>query len=903
MDARSVQCFGGKCLVSFWPQPVISRTTFHGLFLAPTSLPLPPVTTDTLSTVKSISKDSLGVRVEMEAGELALRPIAEGAIRVRFSKGEIQEKMNLVFTEQVQTPAFAVKEDETAITIKTAKLQATVERVSGRITFRDGAGRLLLQEKIGGRIFEESTVMGEPCHRVGQSFESPQDEKIFGGGQFQDGYLNIRDLPRRLTQVNTQIAIPFVISSKGYGLLWHNYGRTEWNPAERKVELAAIGEEGETTKVEVTSAEGTTKEVRTEQTFVGRFSVERAGRYALMLDVGQKMARRHEVSIDGKKVVEVRNFWLPPTTSWLMELEAGEHEVKVVGEIKDTPAIYFRESRDETVWVSPVGEAIDYVVFAGDSADEIIATYRKLTGAAPMMPLWAYGFIHCRERFRSQQDILENAAEFRKRNLPMDLIVQDWQYWGKYGWNAMQFDETHYPDPKEMMRALHEMNVRLMVSVWSKVAITCEVGKEMTARGFYLKDTTWIDFFNPEARAFYWKNFSQRLVSLGIDAWWQDATEPENDDLDGRMTHAGPGNRVQNVYPLLVTKTVYEGLRKDVPEKRVCVLTRSAYLGQQRYAAATWSGDIGNDWETFRRQIPAGLNFVLTGQPYWTTDCGGFFRPAPGRFEDEGYRERLVRWFQYATFCPLQRIHGYQTNTEPWRYGEKVEGIIKKYLELRYRLLPYIYSTAWEVTSKGGTMMRPLVMDFGGDEKALEEKYEFMFGRGILVSPVVEEGARGWNVYLPKNVGGWIDFWTGEKFAGGQRVKCAAELERIPLFMRAGAIVPMGPVQQFTTEKKDGVIELRVYPGADGRFVIYEDEGVNYNYEKGMFVEIPVEWKDSTRTLTIGERRGEFEGMVRRRVFKVVMVKEGRGIGVDVGESFDAEVVYEGKTQVVLLKS
>ncbi|HEX3355380.1 MAG TPA: TIM-barrel domain-containing protein, partial [Tepidisphaeraceae bacterium] len=835
--------------------------------------------------MKSVLEDGLGVRVGMEGGELALRPVGEGAIRVRFSRGEIREKLNLVFTEKVAISQFTVWEDESTVNIKNAKLQASVERASGAVTFWDSKGKLLLKEKAGTRVLEASTVMEEPCYRVGQGFESPADERLFGLGQFQDGYLNVRDLPRRLTQVNTQIAIPFVISSKGYGLLWHNYGRTEFNPADRKVELSAVEAQGETVRVDVTSAEGTTKEVRTEQEFVGMFSVERAGRYALMLDVGQKMARRHEVEIDGKGVVDIQNYWLPPTASWLMDLEAGEHRVKVTGEAKDRPAIYFRASKDETVFESPVAEALDYVVIAGEKTDEIVATYRELTGSAPMMPEWAYGFIHCRERFRSQQDILENAAEFRKRKLPMDVIVQDWQYWGKYGWNAMQFDETHYPDPAGLVRALHEMNVRLMVSVWSKVAVTSDVGKEMTARGYYLKDTTWIDFFNPEAAGFYWKNFSERLVSLGIDAWWQDATEPENDDLDGRMTHVGIGNRVQNVYPLLVTKTVYEGLRKDEPEKRVFVLTRSAYLGQQRYAAATWSGDIGNDWETLRRQIPAGLNFVVTGQPYWTTDCGGFFRPGAaggaGQFEDEGYRERLVRWFEYATFCPMQRIHGYQTNTEPWRYGEQVEGIVRRYLELRYRLLPYIYSTAWQVTNAGSTMMRPLVMDFAGDEEAVDQTYEFMFGPGILVSPVVEAGKKEWEVYLPKCDGGWVDFWTGEKLAGGQKVKCAAGVERIPLHVRAGAIVPMGEVQQFASEKRNGAIELRVYPGADGKFVIYEDEGTNYNYEKGKFAEIAVEWKDLTRTLVIGERRGEFAGMVRERVFNIVVVKKERGVGID----------------------
>ena len=383
----------------------------------------------------------------------------------------------------------------------------------------------------------------------------------------------------------------------------------------------------------------------------------------------------------------------------------------------------------------------------------------------------------------------------------------------------MKFDEKDYPDPAKMMDSLHTMNARLMVSVWSRVDPKCEVGNEMTANNYYIPNTQWVDFFNPDAAACYWKNFSSRLLKpYKIDAWWQDATEPENDDLVGRKIANGTisGEKLRNVYPLFVNKTVYEGSRRDVPEKRVCILTRSAFSGEQRYAAATWSGDIGNDWETFRRQVPAGLNYVITGLPYWTTDCGGFFRPT-NQFTDSTYHERFLRWFQYATFCPLQRVHGYKTDTEFWRFGKKVEQEAQRYLNLRYRLLPYIYSHAAAVTYSGSTLMRPLVMDFASDNKALEQTYEYMFGPSILVAPVLQPNVTKWNVYLPQHKAGWYDFWTGDKVAGGKTVIAAATLDKIPLFVKAGSIIPFGEIKQ-NTNVKDKSIELRVYTGANAEF-------------------------------------------------------------------------------------
>ena len=396
------------------------------------------------------------------------------------------------------------------------------------------------------------------------TIDSPTDEYLYGLGQFQDGYSNIRGLSRRLTQVNTQISVPMMISSKGYGLLWNQYGLTEFNPSKQNVTL--IKQQGSKGRevVNVTSTEGGRQEVRERNIYEADIVIDKAGDYSLLLDVGQKMARRHHLCIDDKIVIDMQNLWLPPTTSTIVHLEAGKHRLSAELSNGDKPVVHYHLVKNETTFYTPIEKAVDYTVFVGNP-DEIIASYRQVTGNVPMLPIWAMGYIHCRERFHSQEEILSTANRFRNEQLPIDMIVQDWQYWGKYGWNSMKFDEAHYPSPKSMTDSLHRMNMRLMVSVWSKIDKNSEVGKQMLQDGFYIPQTDWIDFFNPQAANAYWRNFSQRLLPLGIDAWWQDATEPENDDLTGRKVNNGKidGDEVSNVSPLLVNKTVYEGLRKD----------------------------------------------------------------------------------------------------------------------------------------------------------------------------------------------------------------------------------------------------------------------------------------------------------------------------------------------------
>lgn len=823
-----------------------------------------------LSASPTVNDDSeKKIIIPLDKGTLTLEPLNHNAVRVLFTQKDSKLEDELVYTEKHSTPKYRITENGKSLSLRLKGLIALFDKQTQTLRFADPKGNTLLKEKVGGRIMKKSKIQDESTYIIEQHFISPPDECLFGTGQFQDGYLNIRGLSRRLTQVNSQISIPFVLSNKGYGLLWNNYGMTDFNPADSSVVLAHSKGESETVTVNATSTSGNKKETRNLNLFTATFSVPDDGNYSLLLDVGQAMARRYLLSIDEKKLTDLNNMWLPPTTSLIVALKKGKHIVEVQGEQNDNPTLHWKKITDETIFRSPVAQVLDYTVFAG-TADEVISSYRSLTGAAPIMPLWALGYIHCRERYTTQDELLKNAHQFRQKQIPIDMIVQDWQYWGKYGWNAMKFDEDRYPNPSAMTSELHDINIRLMLSVWSKIDQNSEVGKQMAERGYYIANTDWIDFFNPAAAEMYWKNFSTKLLPLKIDAWWQDATEPENDDLKNRRVNKGtiPGEVYRNIYPLMVNKTVYEGLCKDAPLKRTFILTRCGFTGIQRYAAATWSGDIGNDWETLRRQIVGGLGQMASGVPWWTYDAGGFFRPHD-QYSNTEYHERFLRWLQAATFLPLMRVHGYMSNTEPWCYGDEVECITKRYITLRYRLLPYIYSHAAEISFAGSTLMRPLIMDFPTDNKALKQKGQWMFGKSLLVAPVTESQVKQWAVYLPKNID-WYDFWTNEKLKGGQTISKQTSLDILPLYVKAGSIIPFGPEVQYSTEKPWENLEIRVYTGANGTFTLYEDEFDNYNYEKGAYTEIPIEWNDSDHKLTFGARKGSYNGMLKNRKFTIL---------------------------------
>ena len=699
--------------------------------------------------------------VKFGKGQLTVTTVARNAVRVQYAENDAKSDLpDWLYVKHGEVASSDVKFD-----IDTRRQVLTVKNRQGRVVFT--ATRHELADGI-------ATL----------TFASPKDECLFGLGQFQDGYSNVRGLTRRLTQVNTQISLPMLLSSKGYGVLWNNYGLVDFNPSSHCVKLVKREGAGSSEVVNVTSTEGGRQEVRQRNIYEATLDIAEAGDYALLLDVGQKMARRHNLVIDGQPVIEMQNVWLPPTASKIVHLSAGRHTLTAELSRGDVPVLYYNKVVNSTTFRSPVATQVDYTVFVG-SADEVIATYRSLTGECPLMPKWALGYIHCRERFHSSQEILEAANRFKKEQMPVSMIVQDWQWWGKYGWNSMQFDEDHYPDPKALTDSLHKMDIRLMLSVWSKIDKNSALGKEMTRDNYYIPGTDWIDFFNPEAAASYWRNFRERLVPLGIDAWWQDATEPENDDLAGRRVNNGKwsGEQVRNVYPLLVNKTVYEGLVQAGREPMI--LTRCGFPGIQRYGSALWSGDVGNDWEAFRRQIVAGLGVQAAGVPWWTYDAGGFFRPGD-QYTNQDYIERMLRWIETSVYLPLMRVHGYMSNTEPWNYGPEAKTVIAECLKERYKLLPYIERCAERVAKEGYTLMRPLVFDFADDPVALQQQYEYMFGPSLLISPVTEPNVNEWRTYLPKSREGWRDYRTGQHYAGGQTVTTSVDKAHIPVFVRVG---------------------------------------------------------------------------------------------------------------------
>jgi len=815
-----------------------------------------------LATFQSVQAENLpNDRQPFGKGSITVKPLARNAVRIQYQ--ETAEKPEL--PDWIYVSEKVEKRPDISVEVSPSDQTLSVKDRKGHVVFTANGHQM-------------------KGHEATLRFQSPKDEYLFGLGQFQDGYTNIRGLTRRLTQVNTQIAIPMLISSKGYGILWNNYGLTEFNPGEQQIVLKPVDDpdsKNNTEVVNVTSTEGGKKEVRQRNLFEATIDIDEDGQYSLLLDVGQKMARRHNLAIDGQTVIEMQNLWLPPTASAIVGLSSGHHKITAELTNGDKPILYYNKVKDESVLRSPVAQAVDYTVFVG-TPDEIIATYRELTGKAPLMPEWALGYIHCRERFHSSDEILKTANRFRNEHLPVDVIVQDWQYWGKYGWNSMRFDETHYPDPKALTDSLHQMNMRLMVSVWSKIDKNSEVGRQMLADNYYIPGTDWIDFFNPEAASAYWRNFSQRLVPLGIDAWWQDATEPENDDLVGRRVNNGKwaGEDVRNVYPLLVNKTVYEGLMNEQhsSSSRPMILTRCGFPGIQRYGSALWSGDVGNDWETFRRQITAGLGLQAAGIPWWTYDAGGFFRPG-NQYNDPAYHERLLRWVQTSVYLPLMRVHGYMSNTEPWNYGENVMKHFSDCLEERYRLLPYIYSNAAAIAFEGSTLMRPLVFDFFNDHQALQQKYEYMFGRSLLVSPVTEPNVKTWRTYLPKTQGGWYDLRTNRHFDGGQTVE--TEAVRIPVFVRGGSIVPMATEKrQYAANQANEPLSICIFPGANAAFSLYEDDGETMAYTEGQQSRILFVWNDAKKRLTIGQRVGSYPTMSANRTF-ILTMPDGKTVKVE----------------------
>lgn len=766
---------------------------------------------------------------------------------IKYPSAQMPDKKSYPIIKTPEKINIVYKRNGDKIQMKTENMLVTLHSSTGKVTYQTLQGNTLLSEKELGTNFTPRKDVTRDAFTVSQAFALQPEEAIYGLGQRQSGAMNHRNQQVHLSNGNTNICIPYFTSEKGYGVYWDNPG---------------------------------------------------------------------------------------------------------ISQFSDTPY--------ETSFSSQVGECADYYFMYEDGTqDGVIACIRNLTGNAPMFPLWTMGYWQCRERYKSPDELCEVLDKYRELKVPLDGIVQDWQYWGcDSNWNAMKFmnpryinklddkealrylpngedktakfDKPRFKTPEEMIKYVHKNNAHLMISVWASFGPWTDQFKELDKMGALLKFETWppksgahpYDPFNKDARDLYWRYLSH-LHNMGIDAWWTDSTEPDHlnpkdSDFD-LMTADGSFRSVHNAFPLATNQGVYNNQRAVSNDKRVFQMTRSGYFGQQHYGALSWSGDVVSSWEVLRNQIPAGLNFTLCGIPYWNTDLGGFFGwEYNNDCTNVAYQELHARWFQWGCFMPLMRNHcSSPMMNEIWRFGKEGDWAYdaqKRFIDLRYRLLPYIYSLTGAVTHENGTIMRPLVMDFATDRKAILLDNEYMFGKNILVCPVTQplytkkvEGNKGVatvaniakasspvQVYLPKG-SKWIDFWTNEMIEGGREISRECPISIMPLYIKAGSILPLGPKVQYTSEKKWNDLDICIYPGANGEFTLYEDEFDNYDYEKGAFTSIRFTWDDANRTLTISDRNGSYPGMLKNRRFNLTVMKPRKQNAETVMIKANKKVSYSGK--------
>jgi alpha-D-xyloside xylohydrolase len=844
---------------------------------------------------------------------------------------------------------FEVSVDSCFVILSTAELDAKVHKQSGEVSFFNKEGEPILQEKIGGgKSFTPIEVEGTKGYTLRQVFESPDDEAFYGLGQHQSDEFNYKGKNESLFQYNTKVSIPFIVSSRNYGILWDNYSLSKWGDPRDYEQLNQFklfgknGEEGVLTATYTNKQTGETIE-RQESTidyenlelienFPEGFSLNGAqvtweGEVEATKDGIHRFHLHYAgyttIKANNEEVVKERwrTAWNPNDYKFVLAMKAGERvPLKIEWEpdgdvsyisLKVLDPVPAKEQNRLSLW-SEMGDQIEYYFIAGDNMDEVISGYRTVTGKSQVMPKWAMGFWQSRERYKTQDELLETLAEFRRRNIPIDNIVQDWFYWPVDAWGDHAFDPERFPNPKGMVDSVHAMNARIMISVWPKFYVTTNNYKAFDEKGWMyrqaVKDSIrdWVypgyvgsfyDAYSADARKLFWKQIEEKLYPKGFDAWWMDASEPniqDNTSMDYRKalcgpTALGPSTKYFNAYALMNAEAIYDGQRGVDPDKRVFLLTRSGYAGIQRYSTAVWSGDIGTRWEDMKAQISAGLNFALSGIPYWSMDIGGFcvekrYEEAQRLYDRTGrenedlkeWRELNTRWYQFGAFVPLFRSHGQFPYREMFHIAPDNHPAYRSMLyydKLRYRLMPYIYSLAGMTWLNDYTIMRALVMDFPGDAKVREISDQYMFGPALMVCPVYAYGARNRKVYFPGNEG-WYNLYSGSYIAGNQTISVDAPYERMPLFVRAGSIVPFGPEIMYSDEKQPETITLFVYGGRDGSFTLYEDEGVNYNYEKGDYATIPFIYNDANKTLEIGERKGTFNSMLKQRMFNIVYVDQ-----------------------------
>jgi alpha-D-xyloside xylohydrolase len=919
-----------------------------------------------------VERQTDGIILPVGDGLLRVALCADNVVRVAYARERafFSRPSLAAAPRRCDAVAWDLSTGASEATLTTSRMKVRVDLTSGALAFLDPAGRPVLAEEQTGRALTPAEVQGEKTFHVRQQWAAAADEALYGLGQHQLGLVDIKGYDLDLWQHNGTVIVPFLVSSRGYGILWDNTSFTRFGDL-RPFEPIPAGR--------LLDASGTPGGLTGSYYAGSSFERLLATRVDPGIDIrtmpGPALpnSRIHPALPEGNFSVRWEGFVEPDTTGdylfqtysnngiklWIDDRLVADHWRQGWLPWYDLARVHLtakrrcrlklewtREQGMETMrllWKTPsasaatalwseVGDGIDYYFVYGPELDTVIAGYRRVTGEAPLMPLWAYGMWQCRERYRTAQESLDVLAGFRSRGIPIDNIIQDWFYWKEDQWGSHEFDPARFPDPEGWIRAIHDQyHARLMISVWPKFYPETENARAMRERGFLyepnlregLRDwvgkgyvSTFYDAFNPEARGLFWSQVNRGLFSKKVDAWWLDATEPDltpTPTLEGQHkyvhpTFLGTGARMLNAYSLVHSEGIYTGQRAVAPNQRVCILTRSGFAGQQRYAAATWSGDITSTWTALRAQIPAGLSFSLSGMPYWTTDSGGF--AVPWRFEwsqapedVEEWRELNARWFQFAAFCPLLRVHGQSPKREMWEFGGESHPTYQtqlKFDRLRYRLLPYVYSLADRVSHAGGTIMRALVMDFREDAQARVIGDQFLFGPALLVSPVTTYKARSRAVYLPRDAV-WYDFWTGAQLGGGRTIAAPAPYDSLPLHVRAGSILPLGPEIQYTAEKPADPITLYVYAGADGEFTLYEDEGLSYDYEQGACARIPLKWTDATRTLTVGARQGSFPGMLAERTFEIVLVSKDRPAGFSFTPRADKSVRYQGRTVEVRL--
>ena len=836
---------------------------------------------------------------------------------------------------------FRHREEADAFVLETGALRLRVAKSDGSVSYyRLEDDSLIAAEE--ARSFSPVTVEGRQAWTVRQTF-LPQDEGFYGLGQHQADEWDYKGRNEELYQYNTKISVPFVVSSRRYGILWDSYSLCRWGDPRPYASLGEVftlrdkdGVEGALTGTYIPASGEPLVKREDSLYYENEFAIQNLPDVPLNgarviyegwieapetadYDFIQYYAGFQQTTLGGQEMMSRRwrPAWNPNSYKFTAHLEKGVRTpVRIEWEpdggvsyfgLRVAPLLPSEEKSLLSFW-SEFEPQVDFYFMAGRSYDDVIQDYRTLTGKAPVMPKWVLGFWQSRERYSTQEEVVRTLAEFRRRHIPVDNIVQDWQYWKDDQWGSHEFDETRYPDPEKMMDDVHALNGRLMISVWPKFYTNTENYKELKAAGYaytHAEDTglvdwlghkqTFYDAYAEGGRKMFWRQIDEDLYSKygrKIDAWWMDASEPNLRDclpMDYfkwliTPTALGPSTEYLNAYSLVNADAIYNGQRNVEPDRRVFLLTRSGFAGLQRYSTATWSGDIGTSWTDMRIQMAAGLDFSMSGIPFWGMDIGGFsvmskfYNPA----NLEEWRELQTRWHQFGTFVPLFRTHGQWPARELWNIapaGSKAYESILWYMQLRYRLMPYLYSMAGAVHFDDYTIMRGLPMDFPDDPEVRDLSDQWMFGPALMACPVSEYKARSRNVYFPE--GGWYDFYTGEYFEGGRSRSIPAPYERMPLFVRAGSIIPFGPEIEWTGQKPDDDICLYIYAGADAHFDLYEDDGESYAYERGAYSVISISWDDAKRELTFSPRKGSFPGMLESRRFRIVVVDPAKPHGYD----------------------